>query len=107
MSDKIFAIKQLRQDNISNSTEIVQKDGIPYYKCILEGQVKKIGYTCPLDMIQYPIYFTVNGVEQKITIGKNGIYEVSAEETFITVSEVFLPQDVDFIFDYETFIPIV
>ena len=106
MLDKIFAIKQLRQDNISNSTEIVQKDGIPYYKCILEGQIKKIGYTCPLDMIQYPIYFTVNGVEQKIAIGKNGIYEINMEEITLLVSEIFLPQNVDFIFDYETFIPI-
>ena len=105
MLDKIYAVRQLRQDNISNA-EVVQKDEFSYYKCNLEGQVMKIGYTCPLDMIQYPIYFTVNGIEQKITIGKNGIYEVSAEETFITVSEVFLPQDVDFIFDYETFIPI-
>lgn len=116
MSNKID-IKQLRQDSITSTTEKVlksfglpdntRKENIEYAIFDLQGQVRKIGYSCPLMYIDYPIFLVVNGEEKRIVIGKTGIYEAQfettplREEITFEISKVLLPVDVDFIFDYE------
>ena len=114
---KIIDIKQLRQNHITEDTQKVlktfdlpnntQRKDIPYAVFDLNGQVRKFGYTCPLMYIDYPIFLVINGEEKQIVVGKTGIYEAqfettpAGEEITFEVSQVMLPVDVDFIFDYE------
>ena len=114
---KIIDIKQLRQNHITEDTQKVlktfdlpnntQREDIPYAVFDLNGQVRKFGYTCPLMYIDYPIFLVINGEEKQIVVGKTGIYEAqfettpAGEEITFEVSQVMLPVDVDFIFDYE------
>lgn len=113
----IIDIKQLRQNHITKDTKKVlktfglpnntRKEDISYAVFDLNGQVRKFGYTCPLMYIDYPIFLVINGEEKQIVVGKTGIYEAqfettpAGEEITFEVSQVMLPVDVDFIFDYE------
>lgn len=114
---KIIDIKQLRQNHITEDTQKVlktfdlpnntRKEDISYAVFDLIGQVRKFGYSCPSMYIDYPIFLMINGEEKQIVVGKTGIYEAqfettpTGEEIAFEVSQVILPVDVDFIFDYE------
>ena len=109
-------IKQLRPDNIfdilKDNVSVEIENGKSYYKCqISEGEttIKKIGYICPLMYIDYPFYLKFNNeneAKKAFYVGKTGIYEIQFEtiedkEMNFDIVEVWLPVDVDFIFDYE------
>lgn len=114
MSRKID-IKQFKQSDINKADKIILKNFISldgtttkdaeYAVFNIQGFVKSLGYICPIPYNDYPIYLTINGEENQIFVGVTGIYEINhTEDVIFNITEVALPTNVDFIFNYETLI---
>lgn len=85
-------IKQLTNFDIKNAptiTKIVLVGGdlgerreVEYKiisQTLLRNDITKFGYCCELKAIQYPIFLTINGIEENFQIGKTGMFELQPE----------------------------
>lgn len=92
-------------------------DTIPQYISAVSGKdIIKLGYCCEPKGHIYPIFLKINGIYRLISLNKEGIYEMQPEtwtdysstiepeirQTLIKVTEVLVPDGIDFTLEYVT-----
>ena len=99
----MYNIKQLTNNNIDDfPTEIKPsiEGQTAEYVILQTAAIVRFGYIANSPKgIGYPIYYTINGQEQKVFISNTGMYETDSEINF-QITNIKVPKEIPFCLDY-------